>query len=150
MTPMVPRLESRFRRSQAELDCRDGFVSGHSVAVGKAALRVARTLDVAPDDLPAVTLGAPMHDGLACNRSRHRPLARRALGRVWLPGRARTDGDAPRGPDRGDGGRFRRDAGGPGLPGAAEPGRGGAGAPARGRVSPPGWTIGQPGQAVRT
>jgi cyclic di-GMP phosphodiesterase len=59
---MVPKLESRFRSFLTELDRRDGFVPGHSVEVGKAALRLARTLGVAGDDLPAVTLGALMHD----------------------------------------------------------------------------------------
>jgi HD-GYP domain-containing protein (c-di-GMP phosphodiesterase class II) len=60
--PPVPKLESRFRRFLAELDRCDGFVAGHSVAVGKAALRLARALDVAAAELPAVTLGALMHD----------------------------------------------------------------------------------------
>ena len=58
----LPKLESRFRRFLAELDRCEGYVAGHSVAVGKTALRLARTLDVASGELPAVTLGALMHD----------------------------------------------------------------------------------------
>ena len=58
----LPRLESRFRRFLAELDRCEGFVPGHSVAVGRAALRLAEELGVAAGELPEVTLGALMHD----------------------------------------------------------------------------------------
>jgi HD-GYP domain-containing protein (c-di-GMP phosphodiesterase class II) len=58
----LPKLDYRFRRFLADLDRCEGFVAGHSVAVCKTALRLAKSLDVAEAELPAVTLGALMHD----------------------------------------------------------------------------------------
>jgi putative nucleotidyltransferase with HDIG domain len=64
---MVPELESRFSGLLAELDRCEGFVAGHSVAVCKAALRLAEELGVPVEDRPDVTLGALMHDiGKVC------------------------------------------------------------------------------------
>jgi putative two-component system response regulator len=58
----LPKLEARFRRFLVDLDRCEGFVAGHSVAVCKTAFRVGQALGVASDELPAVTLGALMHD----------------------------------------------------------------------------------------
>jgi HD-GYP domain-containing protein (c-di-GMP phosphodiesterase class II) len=60
--PELPKLEWRFREFLDELDRCEGYVPGHSIAVCKLALRLARALDVPPDDLPALALGALMHD----------------------------------------------------------------------------------------
>jgi HD-GYP domain-containing protein (c-di-GMP phosphodiesterase class II) len=58
----LPKLEWRFREFLDELDRCEGYVPGHSVAVCRLALRLARALDVSEDDLPALALGALMHD----------------------------------------------------------------------------------------
>ena len=58
----MPRLEARFGRFLAELDRREGYVAGHSVAVCETALRLAETLGLAGDELESVMLGALVHD----------------------------------------------------------------------------------------
>ncbi len=58
----LPKLEARFRRFLAELDRSEGCVAGHSAAVCKTALTMARALEVAAGELPVVALGALMHD----------------------------------------------------------------------------------------
>jgi HD-GYP domain-containing protein (c-di-GMP phosphodiesterase class II) len=58
----LPKLESRFRRYLDELDRSEGCVAGHSATVCKLALTMARALDVAAAEVPAVALGALMHD----------------------------------------------------------------------------------------
>jgi HD-GYP domain-containing protein (c-di-GMP phosphodiesterase class II) len=60
--PPLPKLESRFRRLLEELDRGEGYVSGHSAAVGRTALRLGEALGVDAGELPALTLGALMHD----------------------------------------------------------------------------------------
>ncbi len=62
MTPMFPKLESRFSSLLAELDRCEGFVAGHSVAVCKTTVRLAEELGVSVEELRSVTLGALMHD----------------------------------------------------------------------------------------
>ena len=58
----LPKLDSRFRRFLDELDRREGYVPGHSAAVGKTSLALARALGLPEGELPAITLGALMHD----------------------------------------------------------------------------------------
>jgi HD-GYP domain-containing protein (c-di-GMP phosphodiesterase class II) len=58
----VPRLEARFGRFLAELDRREGYVAGHSVAVCDTALRLGEALGLDADELEGVTLGALVHD----------------------------------------------------------------------------------------
>ena len=58
----LPKLEWRFREFLDELDRCEGYVPGHSVAVCRLALRLARALEVPEDELPALALGALMHD----------------------------------------------------------------------------------------
>jgi putative two-component system response regulator len=58
----LPKLEARFRGFLADLDRNEGYVAGHSAAVCKTSQRLARALDVCDGELPAVTLGALMHD----------------------------------------------------------------------------------------
>src|SRR5437868_1924275 len=60
--PALPKLESRFRRFLAELDNHEGCVAGHSAAVCRSALGLARALGVAPADVRDITLGALVHD----------------------------------------------------------------------------------------
>jgi HD-GYP domain-containing protein (c-di-GMP phosphodiesterase class II) len=60
--PPLPKLGSRFRRLLEELDRGEGYPSGHSVAVGRTALRLGEALGVDGGELPALTLGALMHD----------------------------------------------------------------------------------------
>lgn len=59
---MPPELERRLRLLLDELDRREGYVRGHSVAVCELAVRVARKLGVAESELGAVAIGALMHD----------------------------------------------------------------------------------------
>jgi HD-GYP domain-containing protein (c-di-GMP phosphodiesterase class II) len=58
----LPNLGERFERFLAELDRREGYVEGHSVAVCDAAVKVARGLDVPESELVVLAVGALMHD----------------------------------------------------------------------------------------
>jgi len=60
--PALPVLGERFRRFLAELDRREGYVAGHSVAVCRLALRVARRFEVGEGELSALAFGALLHD----------------------------------------------------------------------------------------
>jgi len=60
--PRAPRFDDRFRRFLHELDRREGYVPGHSVAVCEATLAIARELEVDDAKLPALALGALLHD----------------------------------------------------------------------------------------
>jgi putative nucleotidyltransferase with HDIG domain len=55
-------LDARFRRFLGELDRREGYVQGHSVAVSEVALAIAGELEVPQPKLPALALGALLHD----------------------------------------------------------------------------------------
>jgi len=59
---IVAHLDGRFRRFLADLDRREGYVPGHSVAVCEHALAIARELEVREAELPALALGALLHD----------------------------------------------------------------------------------------
>src|SRR5690242_13869949 len=54
--------ESRFRPFLEELDRREGCVPGHGAAVCRTSVAVARALGLPAGELPAVTLGALLHD----------------------------------------------------------------------------------------
>jgi HD-GYP domain-containing protein (c-di-GMP phosphodiesterase class II) len=60
--PVLSEVEGRLRTFLAELDRRTGYVRGHSRAVCELAVRIARQLGVAGDQLLALAVGALLHD----------------------------------------------------------------------------------------
>jgi putative nucleotidyltransferase with HDIG domain len=58
----LPELGARFRGFLDELDRREGYVAGHSVAVCRTALRIARRLEVGERELSVLAYGALLHD----------------------------------------------------------------------------------------
>jgi putative two-component system response regulator len=62
VAPVLPQIEERLRGFLDELDRRDGYVSGHSMAVCRLAVRIGRALDIGEEDLAHLAVGALMHD----------------------------------------------------------------------------------------
>jgi putative nucleotidyltransferase with HDIG domain len=58
----LPELGTRLRGFLAELDRREGYVAGHSLAVCRVALRIARRLELGEHDLSVLAYGALLHD----------------------------------------------------------------------------------------
>jgi putative nucleotidyltransferase with HDIG domain len=58
----LPGLGARFGTFLDELDRREGYVAGHSVAVCRVALRIARRLELGERELSVLAYGALLHD----------------------------------------------------------------------------------------
>ena len=61
-TCALPRLDARLHRFLDELDRREGYIAGHSIAVCDMAIRIAHALDLAEGEIPPLAFGALLHD----------------------------------------------------------------------------------------